>query len=294
MSKIKIITDSSSDISKECAEKLGITVLPISYTFDGTTYYRDGVDLTVEEFYQKLGESKDIPKTTQITPYEYEQCFRKEFENGYDTLIVVTISSNGSGMYNNAVMTANMLSEEENREIHVIDTKGFTCLFGAGVIHAAHMLKNGSGKDEILEYLNDVFSTMHSYFLVGDLQHLKKGGRINTATLVMANMLDIKPVLTVDNGLVVQKDKIRGSKRIWKKLIEKATDDGFDLSNRTVIIVNTAQPQKSDELASEIESTFDNTKIKRCAIGAIVGTHGGPDLVGFVFSDKYDLSDYEE
>lgn len=294
MSKIRIITDSSSDITKKRAEELGIRLIPISYTFDGEQYFRDGFDLSVEEFYEKLRSNSEIPKTTQVTPVEYEDCFREEFENGYDTLIVVTISSNGSGMYNNAVMTARDFSEETGCEVHVIDSKGFTCLTGAGVVHAAHMLKEGKSKEEILEFLNDVFDTMHSYFLVGELEHLKKGGRINTATLVLANMLDIKPVLTVAGGMVVQKDKIRGSKHIWKKLTEKATADGYDLSNSTVIIVNTAQQKKYEELKEELEKTFEGIKVKKCDIGAIVGCHGGPDLVGFVFSDKYDLGDYED
>lgn len=294
MSKIKIITDSGSDISWERAKELGIRMLPISFTFDGETYYRQGLDMSIEEYYKKLKESSVIPKTAQVTPVEYTDAFNEEYDNGYDTLIVVTISSKGSGMYQNAVLSAREVMEERGGEIVVVDSQGYSCLYGPAVIHAAHMLKDGKSKEEIIAYLEDVFPTMHSYFLVGDLEHLKKGGRINTATLMIANMLDIKPVLTVKDGLVVQKDKLRGSKRLLKKLLANARDDGYDLSGKTVISVYTADNSQSEELKKEIAEAFEGVRFIDFEIGSVVGSHIGPELAGLVFSDKYDFTDYED
>ena len=294
MSKVKIITDSGSDISWERAKELGIRMLPISFSFDGETYCRQGIDMSIDEYYTKLKQSSVIPKTAQVTPIEYTDAFNEEYDNGYDTLIVVTLSSKGSGMYQNAVLSAREVMEERGGEIIVVDSHGFSCMYGPAVIHSAHMLQNGKSKEEIVAYLEDVFSTMQTYFLVGDLEHLKKGGRINTATLVVANMLDIKPVLTISGGVVVQKDKIRGSKRILKKLIYNAVDDGYDFEGKTVILVDTAQPEKREDLKNEFEKNFENINLVKCAVGSVIGCHGGPDLVGFIFSYKYDLSDYEE
>ena len=220
MSKIKIITDSGSDIRREVAEKLGIRMLPISFTFDGDTYYREGIDMSREEFYEKLSKSDaPVPKTAQVTPIQYEEAFNEEYDNGYDTLIVVSISSKGSGMYQNAVMSAREVMEERGGEIIVVDSMGFSCIYSGAVIHAAKMLASGSGKDEIVEYLKEATQSMKAYFLVDDLLHLKKGGRINAATLVVANMLDIKPVLAIKDGVVVQDGKLRGSKKLMKKLL---------------------------------------------------------------------------
>ncbi len=294
MQNFKIITDSNSDISRATTEKLGIRVIPISFTFDDENYYRDGLDLTPEEFYEKLRKNDSIPKTTQVTPMEYKDVYNEEYDNGNDNLLVITISSNGSGMYNNAVMMASEIMEERGGSITVVDSRAFSCLTGVGVIRAAKMKQAGKSKDEIAEFLNDFYQTIHVFFLVGSLEHLKKGGRINAATLILANMLDIKPILAVEDGVVVQKDKIRGSKHVLKKLIKNATDDGFDLSGKTVIILNAAQPDKYAALKEELEKTFENINVKKCDIGAVVGSHSGPDVVGFVFSDKYDLSDYEE
>lgn len=294
MSKIKIITDSGSDITWETAQKLGIRMLPISFAFDGETYYREGLDMNKEEFYKKLSqEDAPVPKTAQVTPIQFIDAYNEEYDNGYDTLIVVTISSKGSGMYQNAVMSAQEVMDERGGEIIVVDTMGYSCLYGGAVIHAAKMLAEGKGKDEIVSYLREATHSMKAYFLVDDLLHLKKGGRINAATLVIANMLDIKPVLAIKDGLVVQDGKLRGSKRLMKKLVDKAKSDGYELSGRSVYLVNTACPDNAQELSQELSTAFPGVKFIELQLGAVIGCHGGPGLVGFVFSEKYDFDDYE-
>lgn len=294
MTKIKLITDSGSDISIETAEKLNITMLPISFTFDGETYYREGLDMGKEEFYEKLSD-KDapVPKTAQVTPIQFIDAYNEAYDQGYDTLIVVPISSKGSGMYQNAVMSAQEVMDERGGEIIVIDTLGYSCFYGGAVIKAAKMLADGKSKDEIVSYITESTSSMKAYFLVDDLLHLKKGGRINTATLVLANMLDIKPVLAIKDGVVVQDGKLRGSKRIMKKLVEKAKDDGYDLSGKSVYVVNTACSDKAEELKEELGSAFSDVKFIELRLGAVIGCHGGPGLVGFVFSEKFDFDGYE-
>lgn len=295
MSKIKIITDSGSDITPQQAEKSGIRMLPIMFSFDGETYYKEGIDMSKDDFYKKLSDSENaVPKTTQITPIRYTDAFNEEYDNGYDTLIVVTISSKGSGMYQNAVLSAQEVMDERGGEIIVVDSHGFSCLYGGGVVHAAHMLNDGKSKEEIVSYLEDVYTTMHAYFLVGDMTHLKRGGRINAATFVIANVLDIKPVLAIKDGLVVQDGKLRGSKKLLKKLVEKAKTDGFDLSGKSVFAVHSAQEEKREELISELTSAFENVNTIKLRLGSVIGCHGGPDLVGFVFSDKYNFEDYED
>ena len=293
MSKIKIITDSGCDITPERAAELGIRLVPISFTFDSEVYYREGLDMPVSEFYEKLKVSSQIPKTSQITPVQFEEVFNEELDNGFDTLIVVTISSKGSGICQNARMIAAEVMENRGGEIIVVDSMGYSCIYGGAVVHAANMIKDGKNKDEIVSYLNQACSSMKAYFLVEDLLHLKKGGRINAATLVIANMLDIKPVLTIKDGLVVQKDKLRGSKKLFKKLVENAEDDGYDLSGKSVFIAYTGSRDAADEMAEALNENFDGVECIKYQVGAVVGCHGGPGLVGFIFSDKFDFTDYE-
>ena len=294
MSKIRIITDSGSDITQERANQLGIRVIPIAFTFDGETYFKEGLDMTTEEFYKRLIEAEQPPKTTQVTPIEFSDVFNEEYDNGYDTLIVVTISSKGSGMNQNARMAAAEVMDERGGDIVVIDSMNYSGLYGAPVVYAAQMLKDGKSKEEIVEYLEDVLPTMKSYFLVDDLLHLKKGGRINAATLVIANMLDIKPVLTIKDGVVIQKDKIRGSKKVLKKLIENALDDGFELEGKSILIPYSGNAERAEELKEALSSEFDNVKLFDYQIGAVIGSHGGPGLVGFIASEKYNFFNYED
>ncbi len=294
MSKIKIITDSASDITVERAKELGIRLIPISFTFDKETYYKEGLEMELDEFYEKLILSENLPKTAQVTPIEFSDVFNEEYDNGYDTLIVVTISSKGSGMNQNARMAAMEIMEERGGEIIVIDSMGFSALYGAPVVQAAHMLNDGKSKDEIVGYLNDAIPTLKAYFLVDDLTNLKKGGRINAATLVIANMLDIKPILTVKDGMVVQKDKLRGTKKIFNKLIENAQDDDYVLDGKSILVPYTSDKEKALSLMKALEEEFENVKLIPYRVGAVIGTHGGPGLVGFIFSDKYDFFDYED
>ncbi len=294
MSKIRIITDSGSDITQERATALGIRVIPISFTFDGENYYKEGLEMETSEFYDKLRSSEKTPKTTQVTPIEFADVFNEEYDKGYDTLIVVTISSKGSGMNQNANLAAAEVMDERGGEIIVIDSMGYSGLYGAPVVHAAHMLKEGKSKDEIVEYLNNVLPTMKAYFLVDDLLHLKKGGRINAATLVIANMLDIKPILTIKDGVVVQKDKIRGNKKVLKKLIENAIDDDFEFEEKSIIIPFSGNKERAEELKEVFKEEFEDVKLYDCQLGAVIGCHGGPGLVGFIVSEKYDFFDYED
>ena len=294
MSKIRIITDSGSDISQERAAQLGIRVIPISFTFDGETYYKEGFEMSTEEFYEKLKSSDKTPKTTQITPVEFTDIFNEEYDNGYDTLIVVTISSKGSGIHQNARLAASEVMDERGGEIIVVDSMSYTGIYGAPVVHAAHMLKEGKSKEEIVSYLEDVFPTMKAYFLVDDLLHLKKGGRINAATLVIANMLDIKPILTIKDGVVVQKDKLRGSKKVYKKLIENALDDDMEFEGKSILIPFSGNKESAEDMKEALMDEFDDVKLFDCQLGAVIGSHGGPGLVGFIVSEKYDFFDYED
>lgn len=293
MSKIRIITDSGSDITVEKAKELDIRLIPISFTFDGENYYREGLDISVDDFYDKLKKSADTPKTTQVTPIGFADVYNEEYDNGYDTLIVVTISSTGSGMNQNARMAASEVMDERGGEIIVIDSMGYSALYGLPVIYAAKMLKDGKSKDEIVSFLEEAIPSMKARFLVDDLLHLKKGGRINAATLVIANMLDIKPVLAIKDGVVVQQDKLRGSKKIFKKLIESALDDDFEFEGKTVLVPYTGNRERGEELMDALKDEFENINPVPYQVGAIIGCHGGPGLVGFIVSEKYDFLDYE-
>lgn len=288
MSKILLMTDSGSDIGIERAAEYGIKVLPLKYSFDGEKYYLDGIDQTLEEFYAMEKCADDVPKTAQISPVEFEEAFEQAYKDGYDTVIYTSISGAASGTCQNAVMMANaVMAEHEGFKIEVIDSRTYSVLYGFAVIEGAKLLKEGKSAEEIIERIKKICCSANARFITDDLTHLKKGGRINAATLVVANMLDIKPVLVLKDGLVEQGSKIRGAKNLYKKLVDASKEMG-DFNEGKVYTVHTCVHEKAAELKTAILDQFPGIEVGDTLVGPTIGCHTGPDLFGIVyFGEKF-------
>ncbi len=285
MSKILLMTDSGSDISA-IANEYGIKVLPLKYSFDGEKYYLDGIDQTLEEFYEMEKGMEDVPKTAQITPLEFEEAFEKAYEDGYDTVIYTSISGSASGTCQNAVMMGKqVMDEHEGFRVEVIDSKTYSVLYGFAVIEGAKLLKEGKSCEEIIERIKKICYSANARFVTDDLTHLKKGGRINAATFAVANMLDIKPVLVLKDGLVEQGAKLRGSKNLYKKLVDVAKEMG-DFREGKVYTIHTCVHEKSAELRNAILDQFPDIELNDTLVGPTIGCHTGPDLFGIVYFAK--------
>lgn len=288
MSKILLMTDSGSDIGMKRAEEYGIKVLPLKYSFDGENYYRDGVDQTLEEFYAMEKANADVPKTAQISPLEFEQAFEQAYKDGYDIVIYTSLSGAASGTCQNACMMATQAMEEhEGFRVEVINSMTYSMLYGHAVIEGAKLLKEGKGADEIIEKIKKICYSSNAYFVTDDLTHLKKGGRINAATFAVANMLDIKPVLILKDGLVEQGAKLRGSKNIYKKLVDAAKVMG-DFNEGKVFTIHTCVYEKAANLKEAILDQFPGIEVGDILVGPTIGCHTGPDLFGIVyFGEKF-------
>ncbi len=288
MSKILLMTDSGSDIGMERAKEYGIKVLPLKYSFDGEHYFLDGIDQSLEEFYAMEKSMEDVPKTSQISPIEFEEAFEEAYKAGYDTVIYTSISGKASGTCQNAtMMAAQAMDEHEGFRIEVIDSMTYSVLYGFAVIEGAKLLKEGKSADEIIERIKKVCSSANAFFLTGDLTHLKKGGRINAATFAVANMLDIKPILVLKDGLVEQGAKLRGSKNIYKKLVDAAKAMG-DFNTGRVFTIHTCVYEKAAFLRNAISEQFPNIVVDDALVGPTIGCHTGPDLIGIIyFPEKF-------
>ena len=288
MSKILLMTDSGSDIGMERAAQYGIKVLPLKYSFDGEHYYLDGIDQTVEEFYAMEKANEDVPKTAQISPLEFEEAFEEAYKEGYDTVIYTSLSGKASGTCQNAVMMANaVMSEHEGFRIEVIDSMTYSVLYGFAVIEGAKLLKEGKDADEIIERIKKICYSANAYFVTDDLTHLKKGGRIDAATFAVANMLDIKPILVLKDGLVEQGAKLRGSKNLYKKLVDAATSMG-DFNEGKIYTIHTCVHEKAADLRTAILDQFPDIEVGDTLVGPTIGCHTGPDLFGIVyFAEKF-------
>lgn len=280
---IKILVDSASDITREEAEKSGIEVIPLKVSF-GEEEFLDGYDLTAKQFYEKLIETDTLPKTSQITPYRFIDEYERLTKNG-DKVIVITLSSKLSNTYNSAVLA----SQEFEDKVYVVDS--LTATAGEKVLceYALRLIKSGLDIKEIVEKLNETKNKIRILAIVDTLEYLKKGGRISKATAFAGELLNIKPVISVENGEVKLVGKARGSKKannLLNELIDKKGSIDFSMPY-TTLYSGLSDAMLKKYIEDEKDLWENETKdIPICNVGSTIGTHVGPGAIGVVFFSK--------
>ncbi|NLL51501.1 MAG: DegV family protein [Peptococcaceae bacterium] len=273
---LKVITDSTCDLPAQLVKDLGITVIPLKVLF-GEEVYTEGVDITNQEFYSKMEEHKELPKTAQANPSEFVDEFNKHLRNG-DEVLGIFISSKLSGTYSSAVIAKDMLND--NR-INLIDSEFATFGLGLLVAEAAEMARDGKSAPEIVERIEKVKREMHFYGAINTLENLKKGGRLTTTSAIAGTFLGIKPIITIKNGSVELLSKARGLKKAFTWMLEDAIKNGADLNSKTVYLAHAENPEGLEDLKQMILARFKPQRIIECEIGSVVGTHTGVGCVGF-------------
>jgi len=209
MHHIKIVTDSTADLSKEQVEKYGIKVIPLIVTF-GTESFSDGVDLSAEEFYSKLTSGSELPKTTQPSPEVFRQTY-EEVAPGDEVIISVHISAKLSGTLNSAELASKMV---ESR-VSLVDTRTASQGVGRSVLVAAEAAQRGMEVEQILDVVNKSIAQTFSVFAVDTLEYLQRNGRIGKAASLLGSLLQIRPILYADpEGMVAPYDKVRGRSQV--------------------------------------------------------------------------------
>lgn len=285
MSKIKIFVDTAADMPEQIAKEKNIGVLRFMSIF-GEESFVTGTELTNEEFYKKLEASENIPTTSQ-TPYADMYDAFSEASKEYDTIIYFTISSKASGQHNTAKMVAEEIKEENpDADIRIVDTMRFSAYISLAAYHATELLEQGENADSIIEKSLSYMNEWQAYILVDTLKYLEKGGRITKTSAIVGTLLDIKPVLTVNNGLIEPLEKLRGKKKLFKKLIELMKENpNFDDEKKEIIVVHS-----NDDYCAEtkelLEEEFDKPAFMEFKFGPVVGTHIGPRVLALLFRLK--------
>ncbi|MBW7458965.1 DegV family protein [Paenibacillus sepulcri] len=274
MGTVKIVTDSTSDIPRRVREQLGIDMVPLKVMF-GEQTYQDAVSIGNNEFYEKMAASQSLPTTSQPSPVEFMEVYsRLTKQTPGVSVISIHLSSAVSGTYQSASLGASLLEEEG--DITVIDSKSASYGFGMLVVKAAEMAAAGSSKEEILAEIDRLAKDRRLYFLVDTLEYLKRGGRIGKAAALFGSILNVKPILSLDDsGEVTAIDKVRGQKKAMQRVIDLFKQD---FGNDPIEIM-VAWAYKSDnalELAALAQAQLNVRNIKQTEIGAVIGTHVGP------------------
>ncbi len=283
MGKIAIVTDSTADMSREKAEELDIKVAPLSVNF-GDQSFLDGIEIFPEEFYKKLRATDRLPTTSQVSVGGVVEIY-KELAASYDKIISIHISDKLSGTYQAAVLAA---QEFSNIDIIPVNSKTVTISLAFQVRMAAEEARKGSSKEEILKRLEKAQQNQRIYFSVKTLEFLEKGGRIGKAQALLGTLLNIKPILTVDQeGYVAPLEKIRGQKKVYQRLaelygefIEQHGPNCFQA------ILHAAAEEEAESLKDLIEEKFGPQNIEIEQLGPVVGTHTGPGAIGIVLTPR--------
>lgn len=276
---IRIISDSGCDITKAEIEKLDIKVLPLKVRFDETEYL-DGVELDHKTFYEKLIESDELPKTSQITPFEFEELF-EEYTNNKDEVICFTISSALSGCYQSACVAA---SDYDN--VYVIDTLNVSIASRLLIELAVKYRDEGMSCKDIVNKIEEIKPRLRVLALMDTLEYLKKGGRISAAAALAGGLLSIKPVVTVEEGKVVVVGKARGSKNgnnVLRTLVDQCGGIDFDMPHATAYtgLSDTLMKKYIEDSKAMYENDIDDVRI--FTIGSAIGTHLGPGTIAVAF-----------
>lgn len=274
---IKILTDSTSDISKELAKELDVTLVPLRVIFENEDYL-DGVDITVDQFYERLVKAKVLPTTSQPTPEQFLPYYEAARDNK-DTLIVITISSKLSGTYQSAQIAKDIV---DYTGIYIIDSETVTLGLQLLVREALALRNRGLSGDDIVKELEAVKKNIRLLALVESLEYLKKGGRLSSVSAFAGGLLNIKPIIEVKDGLVGVAGKARGLTGAYKKLAELITTNEIDL-NREVCIGYSAGKDTMNGFLDHSKNDLGIQDFIESPIGSVVGTHAGPGACGIAF-----------
>ncbi len=279
MPQIKIITDSAADLPTETARKYGIGIVPLLVSFPEKTY-ADGVDLTPDQFYQKLKRAPRLPVTSQPSPQDFIDAFQPELEKG-NTVIAITLSSALSGTYDSARLACDAL-DESGRRIHLVDSLGASNGEGLLVLLAARMAAEGSGPSDIILAVQEARRRLTHLFTLDTMENLVKGGRIGKAKGTIGDLLNIKPVLYIDDaGKIDLRDKVRGSKKALRYLASAVTETAGLYGLFAVSHAN--RPDEAEELSNNIRQRFPEAEVLIGTIGATIGTHTGEGCLALFY-----------
>ncbi len=277
---VKIVTDSSCDISLERCAELGVELLPITVNF-GEESYRANLDITNEEFYEKLATVQELPKTAQITPAQFEKIFQLYKESG-DDVVCLFISSKMSGTLQSARVAKNILGADN---ILLPDTLNVTFALGLLVEEAVKMRDAGMTGAEIVTKIEELIPRIRLFAMIEDLKYLKMGGRLSATSALVASILGICPIITLKDGLVEVVGKARGKKAAFAA-IRKCVEKEPISADYCVTLGHANVPENCKAFEGYMEDLLKKREIHVSSIGSIVGTHTGPGAVGLAYIKK--------
>lgn len=279
MPKVLIVTDSTADIPFSVRETLNIEVVPLKIHFGDETYL-DAVTIQSDEFYQKLSQSKVLPTTSQPSPLDFVEMYKRLLKEGDTEVISIHLSAALSGTYQSASLAKSLV--DEGRKITLVDSKSASYGLGMMVVAAAEAAKEGKSGEEILNLIHELRESSRIYFIVDTLEYLYRGGRIGKASALIGSLLNIKPILTIDDsGEVAPVDKVRGQKKAMGRIVELLQQD-FTGGPIEVMAAHSNSLSAAEELCALVKERFEVSSLSFTNLGPVIGTHVGPGTIAVI------------
>ncbi|HEY91625.1 MAG TPA: DegV family protein [Dehalococcoidia bacterium] len=269
---VKIVTDSTADISPELAEEMGVRIVPVYLRF-GTEIFRDGVDITKETFYSKLKTSPLHPSTSQPTPQDFAEVY-SDCANEAEGIVSIHVSSKVSGTYNAALQGGEL--QKYKCQVEVVDSQLTSMGLGLVVMAAARLARAGESVHSVLEETNKAIGQVRMLGLFDTMKYLVRGGRISKATGSVAKILNIKPLFTFKEGEIVRTSLARTYSQGVAKLYQFASSLP---SVQELAIAYSTVPAQAERLKEKLLAVFPDLDIHISQLGAGLGVHGGPGVL---------------
>ena len=273
---LKIVTDSASDLPEEIVNRYGLHVIPTPVVIDDVDYL-DGKTIKTKEFYKILDDTSRNVRTYHINPAMFEDAFRPYAERG-DSVLYLCFSTGIAGTFNAANLAKEELQEEyPDFKITIIDTKCASMGFGLAVEKVLRMQANGAPKELIIEAAQYFCSHMEHIVTVETLEYLYKGGRLSKTSAVLGGVLDLKPIIEINqDGALVATEKIRGRHKSLKRCVEL-------VGEQIISVVHGNDPETCEKVCAMLEEKYHCHDIIRSWVGCAIGAHTGPGIIGIVF-----------
>ncbi|GGE36110.1 protein DegV [Pullulanibacillus camelliae] len=283
MAKIALACDSAADIPKEAVAAHNIHVLPLTVIF-GEEALKEGVDISVEAFYERVQAEETLPTTSQPPLGEFVALYEQLAEEGYEDVIFVTLAATISGTNQTAQTAATMV---DGIRVHVFDSQIATYPEGFYVLEAAQMIEQGQDVPAILERLESIRTRgIEAYFMVDDLNHLHRGGRLTGAQAFIGSLLRMKPLLSFENSGIHPKEKIRTKKKAIQRLKEIFAEKYTKDKPIRMAALHAHSPEDAEAFKAWVNDVYPEVDIITTSIGPVIGTHVGTGTVAIVWYEK--------
>lgn len=273
---IRIVTDSTSDLPRGVAQQMGVHVVPLRVIF-GEESLLDGIDITPDGFFARLRASPIMPTTSQPSPADFQRVFEEAIRAG-DEVVCLVISAALSGTYSSALTAKEMMADAP---ITVMDSRTTSMALGLLVEEAARLAQAGATRERITARIEQLLPLTHVLFIVDTLEYLQKGGRIGGAQALVGTLLNIKPLLTLQNGRVEPLERVRTKRKALDRLVEIAAQRAREtMYPYRVAVIHGQAPDEAAYVAHRVSEQINCAHLVQSEIGPVLGVHVGPGVVG--------------